>query len=324
MKAIVCKDYGPIDGLAYEDVADPVATGAKVLIKASAIGVNYPDGLLVQGLYQAKPETPFVPGLEMAGTIEAVGADVKHLKPGMRVVATGQTGAYAEKGLYHEAQAIPLPEGITDDDGCALMCGYGTAHHALKQRGGLKAGEVLVVPGAAGATGIAAVQIGKAMGAIVIAIASSDAKRQAALEAGADHVIGYENLKEDLRGLLGKRGVDVVFDPVGGDTFDVLVRLMARGGRYLVVGFAAGRIPQLPVNLALVKEFSLVGVFWGAFTQHEPAVYAENIRELFQWALAGKVKPLISAVHPLREAPSVLKQLMDREVTGKVILHPEI
>lgn len=322
MKAIVCKSYGPIDDLVYEDVSEPTATGSKVVLKASAIGVNYPDGLLVQGLYQAKPDLPFVPGLEMAGIVESVGPDVKRLKPGMRVVATAPTGAYAEKGLYQEAQCIALPDAVSDADACALMCGYGTAHHALKQRGQLKPGETLVVAGAAGATGIAAVQIGKAMGATVIAIASTEEKRSAAKAAGADHAIGYDSFKEALKELAGKKGVDVVFDPVGGDTFDTLVRAMARNGRYLVIGFAAGRIPQLPVNLALVKEFSLVGVFWGAFTQAEPSVYAENVQELLGWYVEGKVKPLVSGDYSLSEAPHVLQQLMDRGISGKVVLRP--
>jgi NADPH:quinone reductase len=322
MKAIVCKAYGPIDGLAYEDVAEPEATGSAVVVKARAIGVNYPDGLLVQGLYQAKPELPFIPGLEMAGVVETVGPEVKNLKPGTRVVATAPIGAYAEKGLFQEVQCIPLPDAVSDADACALMCGFGTSHHALKQRGHLKPGETLVVAGAAGATGIAAVQIGKAMGATVIAIASTDEKRDAAKTAGADHAIGYENLKDDLKALVGRKGVDVVFDPVGGDTFDTLVRAMARNGRYLVIGFAAGRIPELPVNLALVKEFSLVGVFWGAFTQAEPAVYAENVKELLALYVDGKVKPLISGDHPLSDAPKVLQQLMDRAVSGKVVLKP--
>lgn len=260
--------------------------------------------------------------MEMAGVVEKIGPDVKHLKPGMRVVATAGTGAFAQKGVFAEAQCIPLPDRVTDADACALMCGFGTSHHALRQRGHLKAGETLVVAGAAGATGLAAVQIGKAMGARVIAIASTDEKRRAASDAGADHVIGYDNLKETMRELAGKKGVDVIFDPVGGDTFDTLVRTMGRNGRYLVVGFAAGRIPQLPVNLALVKEFSLVGVFWGAFTQHEPATYADNVRELFGWYLEGKVKPLISARHPLSDAPKMLTQLMERGVSGKVILDP--
>ena len=322
MKAIVCSAYGPIDGLTFADLPEPGATGSQVVIKAAAIGVNYPDGLLVQGLYQAKPELPFIPGMEMAGTVESVGPDVKRMKPGMRVVATAGTGAFAQKGVFAEAQCIPLPDQVSDQDACALMCGFGTSHHALKQRGLLKPGETLVVAGAAGATGLAAVQIGKAMGAKVIGIASSEEKRNAARNAGADHVIGYDNLKDQLRELAGKKGVDVVFGPGGGDTFDTLVRTMGRNGRYLVVGFAAGRIPQLPVNLALVKEFSLVGVFWGAFTQHEPAIYAENVRELFGWYLEGKVKPLIGARLPLSEAPKVLTQLMERGVSGKIVLDP--
>lgn len=322
MKAILCNAYGPIEGLTFSDLPEPEATGSKVVIQAKAMGVNYPDGLLVQGLYQAKPELPFIPGMEMAGMIESVGPDVKHLKPGMRVVATSGTGAFAQKGIFAEAQCIPLPPPVDDADACALMCGFGTSHHALKQRGQLKPGETLVVAGAAGATGIAAVQIGKAMGATVVAIASTDEKREAAKEAGADHVIGYDNLKDTMRELTGKKGVDVVFDPVGGDTFDTLIRTMGRNGRYLVVGFAAGRIPQLPVNLALVKEFSLVGVFWGAFTQQEPAVYAENVRELFGWYQSGKVKPLISARYPLSDAAKVLTQLMERGVSGKIVLEP--
>lgn len=322
MKAIVCNSYGPIDGLALEDVADPQATGSKVIVRAKAIGVNYPDGLLVQGLYQAKPELPFIPGMEMAGVVEAVGPDVKTLKPGMRVVATAQMGAFAEKGVFQDIQCIALPDAVGDADACALMCGYGTSHHALKQRGLLKPGETLVVAGAAGATGIAAVQIGKAMGATVIAIASSDEKRNAAKAAGADHTIGYENLRDDLKALVGKKGVDVVFDPVGGDTFDTLVRTMGRHGRYLVVGFASGRIPHLPANLALVKEFSLIGVFWGAFTQAEPEVYADNVKELLGWYEQGKVKPLVSGDHPLSDAPIVLQQLMDRGISGKVVLRP--
>ncbi len=322
MKAVLCTAYGPIDGLIYTELPEPEATGSQVVIKAKAVGVNYPDGLLVQGLYQAKPELPFIPGMEMAGTVESVGPEVKHLRPGMRVVATAGTGAFVQKGIFAEAQCIPLPDDISDADACALMCGFGTSHHALKQRGLLKPGETLVVAGAAGATGLAAVEIGKALGANVIAIASTDAKRDAARAAGADHVIGYDNLKDALRELAGKKGVDVVFDPVGGDTFDTLVRTMGRHGRYLVVGFAAGRIPQLSVNLALVKEFCLVGVFWGAFTQHEPAVYAENVRELFGWHRDGKVKPLISARRPLSEAPQVLTQLMERGVSGKIVLEP--
>lgn len=322
MKAIVCHAFGPISNLALEDFEKPEATANNVVIRAKAIGVNFPDGLLVQGLYQSKPATPFVPGLEMAGVIEAAGPDVKHLKPGMRVVAMAQTGAYAEYGLYPEPACLPLPDTMSEADACALLCAYGTAHHALKQRGSLKEGETLVVPGAAGATGIAAIQIGKAIGARVIAIASSQEKQDVARNAGADEVIGYEEARDALKTLTGKRGIDVVFDPVGGDTFDMLVRLMGRNGRYLVVGFAAGRIPQLAVNLALVKEFSLVGVFWGSFTQHEPALFAQNMRELFDWYAKGVVRPQIGATLLLTDAPQILQKLMDRQISGKIVLAP--
>lgn len=322
MKAIVCHEYGPISGLKFEDFPAPEATGRNIVIKAVAVGVNYPDGLLVQGLYQARPETPFVPGCEVAGIVESVGPDVKNFKPGQRAAGFTQIGAYAEACALNELQCAPIPEGMSDADACALMCGYGTSHHALKQRGNLKPGETLMVAGAAGATGIAAVQIGKAMGATVIAVASSAEKQAAAKEAGADHVIGYDNLKDEVRAITGKKGIDVIFDPVGGDVFDTLVRLTARNGRYLVIGFAAGRIPELPVNLALVKEFAVVGVFWGSFTQHEPAAYAENVRELFGWYMEGKVKPLIGGEYPLEEAPTVLQKLMDRGVAGKVVLKP--
>jgi NADPH2:quinone reductase len=279
--------------------------------------------LIVQGLYQAKPELPFIPGIEMAGAIESIGPEVKRLKVGDRVAVFAPTGGYAEKGVAHEAQCITLPDGMNTDDACALLCAYGTSHHALKQRAALKSGETLVVVGASGSTGIAAIQIGKAMGATVIAIASTAEKQQAAFAAGADHAIGYESLKDDIRNLTGKKGIDVVFDPVGGDTFDVLVRLMGRNGRYLVVGFASGRIPELPANLALVKEFSLVGVFWGSFVTNEPLAYAENMKELFGWYGEGKIKPVIDSRLPLSGAPGVLKRLMARGVTGKVILYPE-
>jgi NADPH:quinone reductase len=322
MKAILCHAYGPIADLAYEDVADPVPTGKEVVIAARSIGVNFPDGLIVQGLYQAKPELPFIPGLETSGVVEAIGPEVSRLKIGDRVALCNMTGGYAEKAKALEGQCIPLPATVSDDDACALLCAYGTAHHALKQRGGLKPGEVLAISGAAGSTGLAAIQIGKAMGAKVVAIASSEEKRAVALAAGADHAVGYDNLRDSIREITGKRGIDLVFDPVGGDVFDTLVRLMARNGRYLTVGFASGRIPELPANLALIKEFSLVGVFWGSFTAHEPALYADNMKELFGWHASGKVKPHIDSREPLSAAANVLTRMMNRGVTGKAILVP--
>jgi NADPH2:quinone reductase len=322
MKAIVARDFAPLDALEYADWPEPVAGPREIVIEAEAIGVNFPDGLMVQGLYQLKPPVPFVPGMEIAGKVTAVGAEVKGFKMGDRAAAISSFGAYAERVAVAEASAMKLPAGMDAADATALMCGYGTAHHALKQRAGLKAGETLVVLGASGLTGLAAVQIGKIMGARVIAVASSDAKRAIARAAGADEVVGYDNLKDELKRLSGGNGVDVAFDPVGGDAFDALARSMGRGGRLLVVGFASGTIPKFPVNLALVKEFSVVGVFWGAFTRAEPKVYADNMRELVGWYQQGKVKPLIEGSYKLADAPAVLKRIMGRGASGKLVLVP--
>ncbi|HTV68623.1 MAG TPA: NADPH:quinone oxidoreductase family protein [Rhizobiaceae bacterium] len=322
MKAIVARDFAPLDQLAFTDWPEPQATGSNVVIEADAIGVNYPDGLLVQGLYQMKPPVPFVPGMEVAGRVTAVGPDVKALKVGDRVAALGTLGGYAERIAAPEMMVMKLPDGISEADACALLCGYGTSHHALKQRAALKSGETLCVLGASGATGVAAVQIGKAMGATVIAVASSDEKRGIARDAGADIVIGYDNLRDDLKDATKGKGVDVAFDPVGGDSFDALARSMAWNGRLLVIGFASGKIPNFPVNLALVKGFSVVGVFWGAFTQKEPATYQANMKELIGWYMAGKVKPVIEGVYPLADAASVLKRVLGRGAAGKLILKP--
>ena len=322
MKAIVAKEFGPLDQLEYADWPEPVAEGRTVVIEAEAIGVNFPDGLLVQGLYQMKPETPFVPGMEVAGRVVAVGEKVTGFKPGDRVASVSTMGAYAERVGVDEATVLKLPDGISNEDACALMCGYGTSHHALKQRARLQPGETLCVLGASGATGIGAIQIGKAMGATVIGVASTEEKRRIAKDAGADVVLGYENLKEALKAATHGKGVDVAFDPVGGDAFDALSRSMGWNGRLLVIGFASGTIPKLPVNLTLVKGFSVVGVFWGAFTQKEPAVHAQNMRELIGWHLEGKIKPVIEGIHPLKDAPSVLQRVLGRQSSGKIVLKP--
>ena len=263
MKAIVARGFGPIDDLSYAEWPEPEAKGDTVVIEAEAIGVNFPDGLLVQGLYQVKPPLPFVPGMETAGRVLAVGPEVTMVRPGDRVVAVTTVGAYAERIGAPEAVLTKLPDGMNAADACALACAFGTSHYALKQRGQLQPGETLCVLGASGSTGIAAVQIGKAMGAKVIGVASSDAKRAIAQDAGADIVLGYENLKEELKRVTGGKGVDIAFDPVGGDAFDALSRSMAWGGRLLVVGFASGTIPKFPVNLSLVKGYSVVGVYSG-------------------------------------------------------------
>ncbi len=322
MKAIVARDFGPLDALDYADWPEPKPGPREIVIEAEAIGVNFPDGLLVQGLYQLKPPVPFVPGMEIAGKVVAVGAEVKGFAVGDRAGGVSTLGAYAERAAVPEAAAMKLPAAMPAAEATALMCGYGTSHHALKQRAGLKPGETLVVLGASGLTGLAAVQIGKAFGARVIAVASSQAKRAIARDAGADEVIGYDNLKEDLKRLTGGAGVDVAFDPVGGEAFDALARSMGRGGRLLVVGFASGTIPKLPVNLTLVKEFSVVGVFWGNFTAREPKVHADNMRELMGWYAEGKVKPMIEGSYRLAEAPQVLKRIMGRGASGKLVLVP--
>lgn len=323
MKAIICRDFGPLSDLEYSEVDEPQVADDTVLIRADSIGVNYPDGLLVQGLYQMKPPTPFVPGMEVAGTVQAVGADVTGFSVGDRVAGMGTLGAYAELVAVPSRAVFALPKSMDGGDACAMMCAYGTSHHALRQRANLKAGETICVLGAAGSTGIAAVQIAKVIGARVIAVASSQEKRMIATSAGADEVIGYDDLKDELKRLTDNRGVDVLFDPVGGDAFDAGCRAMARGGRLLVIGFASGRIPQLPVNLTLVKEFSVVGVFWGAFTQNESEKYAANMRELIGWYSTGKIKPHIEGRYPLPQAAAVLERVIGRKAVGKIILIPE-
>jgi NADPH2:quinone reductase len=322
VKAIFCDAYGPIADLRFGDAPDPVPGPKEVVIRAEAIGVNFPDGLLVQGLYQAKPPLPFTPGMEVVGTIAAAGSEVVRFKPGDRVASLATLGAYAEQVKAHRKSVMPIPPQADAGQITALMCGYGTAHHALKQRANLKPGENLVVTGAAGLTGLAAVEIGKAMGAKVIAVASSEEKREIAREHGADIALEYDDLRNALKQATGDKGADVVFDVVGGDVFDTCARAMAWGGRLLVVGFASGKISQFPVNLALVKGFSVVGVFWGSFTAREPKVYADNMAELLGWYAASKVRPLVEKRFPLAEAANALQFIHDRKAVGKIVLVP--
>jgi NADPH2:quinone reductase len=321
VKAIICKEFAPLDALEYGDIAAPEATGDAVLIKVEAAGVNYPDGLLVQGLYQMRPEHPFIPGMEAAGTVVAVGPDASGIAVGSRVATICSLGGYAEMVAAPQGRVFPIGD-MDAAEVCALMVAFGTSHHALKQRANLQPGETLLVTGAAGATGIAAIQIGKIMGAKVIAVASTPEKRAIAVENGADHAVGYENLKDEIKSLTGGKGVDVAFESVGGEAFAACSRGMARNGRLLVIGFAGGEIPKLPVNLTLVKEYSVVGVFWGNFTRFEPAVYAQNMDELLGWYKNGQVKPLIEGRYPLAQAAEVLKRVLGRGATGKIALIP--
>ena len=322
MKAIVCNNFGPIQDIEYKEVDQPKLDDDSVIIDVKSVGVNFPDGLLVQGKYQLKPKTPFIPGMEVAGEIMKTGQHVSNFKIGDRVAALSQLNGYAEQTLVKEASVFKIPENMSFDDSCALLCAYGTSHYALKQRGKLQKGELLVVLGASGSTGLAAIQIGKIMGAKVIAVASNDEKQKIAKDNGADISIGYDNLKEELKTISDGKGVDVIFDPVGGDVFETVARTMARNGRLLVIGFASGTIPKLAVNLALVKEFSVVGVFWGAFTRGEPEEYKKNMIELFYWYENKLIKPLVDEKFPLSEASMVLEKILSRGAKGKIILNP--
>ena len=321
MKAIICEEFGPVEDLVMKEVADPSPGPGEVLIRTEAAGVNYPDGLTVQGLYQDNPDRPFIPGSEVAGEIVALGENVTRFEVGDRV-ATYCAGGYAELAVGSEETCFALPAGMDAADACAMIIAWGTSHHALKQRAQLQAGETLVIFGAAGATGTAAIQIGKIMGATVIAVCSSEEKRKIALGQGADHAIGYDNLKDDVKALTKGKGADVVYDSVGGEAFKAASRFMAPGGRLLIIGFASGDIPQLPVNLTLVKEYSVVGVFWGNWTRRKPADYLANMSELFGWYQDGKITPLIEGRYPLSDAANVLKRVLGRGAVGKIALVP--
>ncbi|MDO6693808.1 NADPH:quinone oxidoreductase family protein [Aliiglaciecola sp. 3_MG-2023] len=324
MKAIVCKEFASVEKLSYEDVADPIAGKGQVVVDIKAAGVNFPDGLLVQGLYQSKPDFPFIPGGEVAGVISEVGEGVPHLTVGRRVIALCVLGGYAEKVAVPATHVLPLPDQIPDEEAAALVTAHATAHHGLKQRANIQPGETLVVTGAAGGTGLAAVQIGKAMGAKVIAVCSTQEKLDIAKQNGADVLVNYteNDLKTALKEATDGKGADVVYECVGGDTFHACSRSMGWNGRLLVVGFAGGTIPEFPVNLALVKGYSVVGVFWGSFTQHQPKDFQANMKELLTWYLEGKVKVIVDQTLPLNRAPEALNKVLGREVKGKMALRP--
>lgn len=322
MKAIVCEQYGSVDDLRYTDMPDPEPKPDEVVVRAVSIGVNFPEALLVKGLYQMRPPTPFVPGMEVVGRIEKIGSDVTRFSVGQMVASISQIGAWAELVVCPQNMVMPVPDGMDSDDVTALLCGYGTSHYALKQRGMLQPGETLAVTGASGLTGLAAIQIGKAMGAKVIGIASSESKRELAKANGADIVLGYDNLKDEIKKATEGKGADVVFDVVGGEAFDACSRAMAWEGRLLIIGFASGTIPKFPVNLALVKGYSVVGVFWGSFTGRQSADYAANMAELLSWYKEGKVKPHIDKAFELSDAASALTHILDRKAVGKIVLKP--
>ena len=324
MKAMVCKAFGPPESLVLEDVASrPIGKG-EVRIAIKAAGVNFPDTLIIQGKYQLKAEPPFTPGGEVAGTVLEAGEKVKHVRPGDSVAALLPTGGYAEEAVASGEAVIPLPRGMDLTDAAAFPFVYGTALHALKQRGQLKAGETLLVLGAAGGVGLAAVQLGKLMGARVIAAASSADKLAICRQHGADEVVNYstESLKESVKKLTKGQGADVIYDPVGGDLAQDCFSCINWNGRHLVIGFAAGKIPEVALNRLLLKGAAAVGVFWGAFVAREPKVNWDNFQQLFAWYTEGKLKPHISKTYPLAQAPAALRDMLERKVTGKVILVP--
>ncbi|MBH3409644.1 NADPH:quinone oxidoreductase family protein [Pseudomonas putida] len=322
MKAVLCKTLGPARDLVLEEVASPVPKKNEILLDVQAAGVNFPDTLIIEGKYQFQPPLPFSPGGEAAGVIAAVGERAGAFKVGDRVMALTGWGAFAEQVAVPFYNVMPIPEHMDFATAAAFGMTYGTSMHALKQRGQLQPGETLLVLGASGGVGLAAVEIGKAMGARVIAAASSAEKLAVAKAAGADETIDYSqaSLKEEIKRLTGGQGVDVIYDPVGGELFDQAVRGLAWQGRLLVVGFASGTIPQMAANQVLLKGAAVLGVFWGAFAQRQPEDNAANFRQLFAWHAEGKLKPLVSKTYPLAEAGAAIDALGQRRAVGKLVV----
>ena len=320
----MCGAFDQPETLRVETVADPVADAGQVVIAVHAAGVNFPDALMVMGQYQVRPPLPFTPGGEAAGVIIEVGAGVHHLHAGQRVVAFTRTGAFAERLRAPASAVTPIPDALSFDVAATLPLAYGTAMHALIDRAHLARGETLLVLGASGGVGLAAIMIGKALGARVIAAASTDEKLALCRTHGADEVINYttESLRDRLKAITNGLGPDVICDPVGGDLAEPAFRSIAWGGRYLVVGFAGGAIPSLPLNLPLLKGASVVGVFWGAFEQREPAANARHLAQLMAWATDGTIAPVVSARYRLDQSAAALRAMLDRRVVGKVVVAP--
>jgi len=324
MKAIVCQQWGLPDTLSVQEIPDPQPAPGQVVIDVQAAGVNFPDVLIVQGKYQFKPQLPFTPGSELAGVVRAVADDVTTFKPGDKVIAFPQTGAFGQQIAVPVQALMPLPPGLDFATAAAITLIYGTSHHAVADRAALKAGETMLVLGAAGGVGLAAIEIGKALGARVIAAASTDEKLEVCKAHGADAVINYsrEDLREAIKNLTDGKGPDVIYDPVGGEYTEPAFRSIGWRGRYLVVGFANGEIPRLPLNLTLLKGASLLGVFWGEFVKREPKASLAAMRQLMGWLQEGKIKPLVSARYALADTPRALNDMAARKVTGKVVILP--
>lgn len=330
MKAFLCKEFGPVDSHLVEEIDDPIAGPGQVVVDIKATGISFPDVLIVQGLYQFKPPFPFSPGSEISGVVSSVGEGVTMYKEGDRVMGSIGSGGLREKGVYLEQQLMPLPETMDFHTAAGFPLNYGTTYHAFKQRGELKAGQSVLVLGAGGGLGITAIHIAKAMGAKVIAAASSQEKIDLCKKEGADEGIIYEReMDRDLQKKFSDQikevtggGVDMIYDLVGGDYAEPALRAIARHGKYLVIGFTAG-IPKMPLNLTLLKECQIVGVFWGQFAGVEYAENQQNFKELFDLHAEGKIKPFVTETYTLDESATAIKTLEDRKVLGKVVVSME-
>jgi NADPH2:quinone reductase len=323
VKAVVCKAWGPPDSLTVEELPDLNAGAGQVVIDVEAASVNFPDLLIIQNQYQFKPALPFTPGSEVAGRVREVGEGVDAVKVGDRVLAMTGAGGFAQQVQVAAGAAVKIPDSMPFDEAASLLMTYGTSHYALKDRARVEPGETLLVLGAAGGVGLSAVELGKTMGARVIAAASTDEKLAVCKEKGADELINYsrENLKDRTKELTGGQGANIVYDPVGGELAEQALRATAWEGRFLVIGFTAG-IPKVPLNLVLLKGCQVVGVFWGAFTGREPEKNRANTQELLDWCESGRIKPHVSARYPLEEVATALEAMEARKVTGKVVLLP--
>jgi NADPH2:quinone reductase len=324
MKAVVCNAWGLPDTLVVQELPDPVAGPGQVVLEVMAAGVNFPDVLIIQGKYQFKPALPFTPGNELSGVVRAVGDGVGQLKAGDRVIAFTALGAFAQQIAVPAASCMPMPPDMDFDTAAAITLTYGTSHHAVVDRAALKEGETMLVLGAAGGVGLAAIEIGKALGARVIACASSEEKLAVCRAHGADATINYssEDLREAIKAATGGKGPDVIYDPVGGEYAEPAFRSIGWRGRYLVVGFANGEIPKLPLNLTLLKGASLMGVFWGEYVKREPKANLAAMRQLMIWLAEGKIRPHISGRYPLGETARALNDMAARKVTGKIVILP--
>ena len=322
MKAIRCTSYGPPSNLVLENVEDLKAGPKQVVVSTKACGLNFPDTLIIQGLYQFKPDLPFTPGSDLAGIVKEAGEGVQHLKVGQEVFGFVPYGALAEEVLVPANACFPKPPQMDFETAASFLMAYGTSYHALKDRGKLKERETLLVLGASGGVGLAAVELGKLMGAKVIAAASTDEKLALCSTYGADVTINYneQDLKTTLKEMTDGKGVDVVYDPVGGSYSEPALRATARYGRFLVVGFAAGDIPKIPLNLPLLKEAEIVGVFWGSFAMKEPQANMANSMQLMKWHAEGKLKPHIHKKYELKETPIALEEMMQRKAMGKMVV----